>query len=335
MNIFDTFVRKGCHIDYLMIAFLLALCSCATRRRHRHRIESNDEYYTVRSGDSLGVIAERYGTSVSAICSANGISNPNLIYVGQRLRIPTSGGGSAPSSETVYTVASGDTLGAIASRYGTTVSAICSLNGISNPNMIYVGQRLRIPTSGGSPAPAPAPAPAPGPSGSITISQMKSLGWYSITQGILNDLNSCCQRFSITTSARIRHFLSQCSHESACGVYTKELASGDAYEYRSDLGNTQPGDGRKFKGGGYIQLTGRANYQAFANYIGDQGVMQGVDYVATHYPWTSAGFWWYRNGMNNLCDQGASVEQITRRVNGGYNGLEDRRMYYNRACNIW
>jgi len=168
--------------------------------------------------------------------------------------------------------------------------------------------------------------------GTITDSQMQRMGWSNYR---LSDLNRCVGKFGITTSARLRHFISQCSHESACGVYTKELASGSAYEYRSDLGNIYAGDGPKYKGGGYIQLTGRANYQALANYLGDQNVMQGVNYVATNYPWTSAGFWWYRNNMNSLCDSGASVEQVTRRVNGGYNGLAERKNYYNRACGIF
>jgi len=168
--------------------------------------------------------------------------------------------------------------------------------------------------------------------GVITDSQMQRMGWKNYK---LADLNACCKKFGITTSARIRHFISQCSHESCCGVYTKEIASGQAYEGRTSLGNTQPGDGPRFKGAGYIQLTGRSNYQALANYLGDQNVMQGVDYVAANYPWTSAGYWWYRNNMNSLCDQGASVETITKRVNGGYNGLESRRNYYNRACGIF
>jgi len=168
--------------------------------------------------------------------------------------------------------------------------------------------------------------------GPITDDQMKRMGWKSYN---LADLNACVQKFGITTSNRLRHFISQCSHESACGVYTKEIASGQAYEGRKDLGNTQPGDGPRFKGAGYIQLTGRSNYQALANYLNDQNVMQGVDYVSVHYPWTSAGYWWYRNNMNALCDQGATVETITKRVNGGYNGLESRRTYYNRACGIF
>ena len=168
--------------------------------------------------------------------------------------------------------------------------------------------------------------------GKVTDAQMRAMGWSSYK---LSDLNSCISKFSINTLARIRHFISQCSHESGCGRYTKELASGKAYEGRKDLGNTQPGDGPKYKGGGYIQLTGRYNYQQLANYLGDQKVMQGVDYVATHYPWTSAGFWWYKNNMNSLCDQGASVTTITKRVNGGTNGLSSRQAYYNKACQVF
>ena len=63
--------------------------------------------------------------------------------------------------------------------------------------------------------------------------------------------------------------------------------------------------------------------------------MNGVSYVASKYPWTSAGYWWYSNNMNSLCDSGASVEQVTYRVNGGYNGLESRRSYYQKACSIF
>jgi len=169
-------------------------------------------------------------------------------------------------------------------------------------------------------------------SGKVTDGQMQSMGWSNYK---LSDLNRCIFKFGITTLPRIRHFISQCSHESACGRYTKELASGDAYEGRKSLGNTQPGDGRRFKGGGYIQLTGRSNYQALANYLGDQNVMKGVEYVAANYPWTSAGYWWHRNNMNSLCDQGASVTTITKRVNGGTNGLSSRQTYYNKACKVF
>ena len=147
----------------------------------------------------------------------------------------------------------------------------------------------------------------------------------------VTELNACLHQFGITTKPRLRHFLSQTAHESGGGRYKKELASGWVYEGRADLGNTKSGDGPRFKGAGYIQLTGRANYQDFADFIKDPTVMQGVDYVAEHYPFSSAGFWWQNNKMNQLCDSSPSVKDVTLRVNGGTNGLANREMYYQRC----
>ena len=147
----------------------------------------------------------------------------------------------------------------------------------------------------------------------------------------VKEMNECLHRFDITTPERIRHFLSQTAHESGGGKWMKELSNGWYLEGRTDLGNIHPGDGPKYKGAGYIQLTGRANYEILRDYTGDERVMEGVDYVASTYPFTSAGAWWTRNNMNDLIDGGANVEQVTRRVNGGYNGLDDRKSYYNRC----
>lgn len=96
--------------------------------------------YTVQSGDTLSSIASKFGTSYQALASLNGISNPNLIYVGQVLRV----NGSASTGSVYYTVRSGDSLSAIASRFGTSYQSIAALNGLSNPNLIYAGQTLKI-----------------------------------------------------------------------------------------------------------------------------------------------------------------------------------------------
>lgn len=96
--------------------------------------------YTVRSGDTLSSIAAKFGTNYQALASLNGISNPNLIYVGQVLRV----NGSANAGSVYYTVRAGDNLSAIASRYGTSYQSIASLNGLANPNLIYAGQTLKI-----------------------------------------------------------------------------------------------------------------------------------------------------------------------------------------------
>ena len=122
--------------------------------------------YVVQAGDTLSAVAWRYGIAVSSLTQANGIANPNLIYVGQRLVIPP--GGSAPSEDDnqsgVHVVQAGETLTAIAARYGTTVWAIAVANSIANPSLIYVGQRLAIPgMSGGESQPTPTAAPSPPP----------------------------------------------------------------------------------------------------------------------------------------------------------------------------
>lgn len=96
--------------------------------------------YTVRSGDTLSSIASKFGTSYQALANLNGISNPNLIYAGQVLRV----NGSASAGSVYYTVRAGDNLSAIASRYGTSYQSIASLNGLANPNLIYAGQTLKI-----------------------------------------------------------------------------------------------------------------------------------------------------------------------------------------------
>lgn len=108
--------------------------------------------YTVKAGDTLSGIASRFSTSSSTLASLNSISNPNLIYVGQVLKISAASTSSSNTSSTTnsattvssYTVKSGDTLSAIAAKYGTTYQALASANSISNPNDIYVGQVIKL-----------------------------------------------------------------------------------------------------------------------------------------------------------------------------------------------
>lgn len=119
------------------------------------QLHQDTHNYTVKSGDTLSAIASRYGMTVNALVTLNGIRNANLIYPGQVLRVADSGQGSTVSQKVTtttttgsYTVRYGDTLSAIASRYGTSTSTLASINGISNPNWIYPGQVLKL--SGGS-----------------------------------------------------------------------------------------------------------------------------------------------------------------------------------------
>jgi putative chitinase len=128
------------------------------------------------------------------------------------------------------------------------------------------------------------------------------------------------------------HFLAQIAHESGELRYTEELASGEAYEGRRDLGNTQPGDGPRFKGRGLIQLTGRANYTNFKN---DSGVdvVTNPSQIATDpnlAVWISCWFW-QKHNLNGLA-VGNDVAPITRVVNGGYRGLAERQRYFDRVA---
>ena len=119
-------------------------------------------------------------------------------------------------------------------------------------------------------------------------------------------------------------------HETCGFVYMKEIASGVAYDYRTDLGNRGPNDGSTYKGAGVLQLTGRHNYQRLADGIGDQRVMEGVDYVSEVYPFTSAQIWIKENDLLNVClNQG--FDACCVRINGGWNGYDDRLRYY-RIC---
>jgi len=168
----------------------------------------------------------------------------------------------------------------------------------------------------------------------VTMAQATAVFQRAPSAEQLADLNACCRRFRIRPAPRMRHFLAQVGHESGGLRWMLELADGRAYEGRRDLGNTQAGDGPRFRGAGAIQLTGRFNYQRFADFIGDKRVMEGAAYVAKRYPFTSAGFWWEQNRMNQMVDTGASVRQVSARVNGRdpANGLTDREAYYARAA---
>ena len=101
--------------------------------------------HRVRRGETLSTIADRYDTSVSRLSRINHLSNPNLIIAGQRLKVP--GGGNAGGGR--YRVRSGDTLSGIAARFGTTVSRLARRNHLSNPNLLSIGQVLRVPRGGG------------------------------------------------------------------------------------------------------------------------------------------------------------------------------------------
>lgn len=141
--------------------------------------ERQGTIHVVQAGEHLTMIANRYGTTAQAIASANNLLNMNLLYVGQRLTIP-GGGSSTSQGNTYYVVNRGDTLTAIASRYGTTTQALVDANGLASANLIYVGQRLVIP-GGGS---APAPSTPSGTTGYYTVQVGDTVSSIAVRHGV-------------------------------------------------------------------------------------------------------------------------------------------------------
>ena len=182
-----------------------------------------------------------------------------------------------------------------------------------------------------------------------------------IPDKVLNELPSVIEKFSINTGLRLSHFLSQCAHESInfSAVqenlnYSKEglkkvfkkyfpteilaeqfqkkplLIASKVYANRMGNGDEASKDGWKFRGRGYIQLTGKSNYTNFTKFIGEDCVAN-PDLVATKYPLASAAFFFNSNNLWAICDKGAddaTVTAVTKRVNGGTIGLADRIKHF-------
>lgn len=187
-----------------------------------------------------------------------------------------------------------------------------------------------------------------------------------IPLGVLQELEDISPRFSITNALRVSHFLAQCAHESGGfrsvfenlnyspsglkRVFSKyfpgslnesyafkpERIASRVYGSRMGNGPESSGDGYKFRGRGYIQLTGKSNYKKFSEFIGED-VVSNPDLVATKYPLTSAAYFFDVNKIWAICDRGSSdavVTQVTKRVNGGTNGLEDRIKHFNKYYSL-
>lgn len=184
----------------------------------------------------------------------------------------------------------------------------------------------------------------------------------TLKPAIMGEVFAIVEKFNITNHLRLAHFLSQCAHESgnfkfltenlnysADGLlkifpkYFKDKATADAYArkpekigsrvYANRMGNGDEasGEGFKFRGRGYIQLTGKDNYKQFGAFVGED-LVANPDLVATKYPLTSAAFFFDKNKLWNICDKGATPEVVTlvtKRVNGGTHGLEDRLSKFN------
>jgi len=179
-----------------------------------------------------------------------------------------------------------------------------------------------------------------------------------VPANVMDEIPLIIEKFGIDGPLRLSHFLSQCAHESGNFKFVKENLNYSAdglrkifpkyfptqeiaekyarqpekiankvYGGRMGNGDEASGDGFKFRGRGYIQLTGKDNYAAFDKFV-DDDIMADPDLVATKYPLTSAAFFFHKNKLWDVCDKGHShdvVLAVTKRVNGGTHGLDDRQ----------
>jgi putative chitinase len=183
-----------------------------------------------------------------------------------------------------------------------------------------------------------------------------------VPQAVIDQIPDTAAKFGITTSLRLAHFLAQTSHETGgfrlfsenlnygakglLGIfskYFKTINQANAYQrnpekianlvYGNRMGNgsESSGDGWKYRGRGALQTTGKSNYQDFANFMGMPEIMNNPDLVATKYALASAGFFFKKNNLWPICDQGSSdevVKKLTKRINGGQNGILDRIKHF-------
>lgn len=155
---------------------------------------------------------------------------------------------------------------------------------------------------------------------------------------LLPAVSEALQACEATTVDRIAMWVAQIGHESAGLYYTEEIADGWAYEGRADLGNTYPGDGPRFKGRSWIQITGRSNYTRLSQWAFENGLVPSptffVDYPEKLADDAGLGAAWYwviaRPDINALSDA-RDLDSVTERINGGLNGIEDRQVRYNNA----
>lgn len=157
----------------------------------------------------------------------------------------------------------------------------------------------------------------------------------------LQPLNSAMTEFGIIEPLDIAHFLAQTGHETLDFRYLKEIwgptESQKKYEGRKDLGNTEPGDGKKFRGRGAIQTTGRANYIRAAEKLGIDCVEHPELLEQPEHAFRTAGLYWKDHGLTELA-LADDIRAVTRKINGGYNGLPDREarlIRAKRALDLW
>lgn len=246
-----------------------------------------------------------------------------------------------------------DAVKAFQSKNGLTADGIVG-NGTWNKLMGIVA----TPTPSVTPTPQPVVSSTPAPQvAGLKLDKLKG----HVPQVVIDSIPEVASKFGINTPLRVAHFLAQCGHESGGfkvtsenlnysakglrGIFKKyfptdsianayqrqpQKIANKVYANRMANGSEASGDGYKFRGRGYIQLTGRDNYTQFGKAIGVD-IPNNPDLVSSKYALASAAWFWSKNGLNKLADAGASdsaVTSITKRVNGGTIGLADRIKHF-------
>jgi putative chitinase len=253
-----------------------------------------------------------------------------------------------------------DPIGNFGPKTEEAVKAFQTKHGLTADGIVGDGTWAKIMNEGSvTPTPAPQPVvstPAPQVAG-LKLDKLKG----HVPQVVIDSIPEVASKFGINTPLRVAHFLAQCGHESGGfrvtqenlnysakglnGIFKKyfpteasaaayarqpQKIANKVYANRMANGSEASGDGYKFRGRGYIQLTGRDNYTQFGKAIGVD-IPSNPDVVASTYALASAAWFWSKNGLNKLADAGASdtaVTSITKRVNGGTIGLADRIKHF-------
>jgi len=269
--------------------------------------------HTVRSGDTLSAIARRHGVSLQELIQANPqIANPNRIYPGQQVNLPA-----GATADTGYPADANSTV----DPFRPTPTGSRRLPPGFDPRGLEVPGESRTPS---------------GPA-SVTGAELRRISPNlspAKADEVARHLSSAMREANITTPRQKAAFVAQLAHESGGFQFMEEIASGAAYEGRRDLGNTQPGDGQRFKGRGYIQVTGRANYEAAGRALGLDLVNNPELAARPENAARIAAWYWNSRNLNSMADRGDFVG-VTRRINGGTNGLASRQQYYADALRVF
>ncbi len=228
-------------------------------------------------------------------------------------------------------------------------------NGLTADGLVGDGTWAKM-FAGGAPAAPAAAAPAPVAPSDFKLANLKG----HIPDSVIAQIPDTAAKFGITTPLRLAHFLAQASHESGGFKAVNENLNYSAdglkkifpkyfpgnlsesyarqpqkianrvYASRMGNGDETSGDGYRYKGAGFIQLTGKSNYSAFDKFV-DDDILANPSLVATKYALASAAWFFWKNNLWSICDQGATdqvVAAVTKRVNGAHIGLQDRLKHF-------